>query len=89
MEKLSPCLHLGAISEKLYEKLYKYIKDNPDNNLKKNTEEKEEDITKKIVSARNFEKLCQFNYFFSLMQPAECVGILASQAVFFSIEKLQ
>eukprot|EP01022_Parablepharisma_sp_SALTPOND_P026873 TRINITY_DN650_c0_g2_i2.p1 TRINITY_DN650_c0_g2~~TRINITY_DN650_c0_g2_i2.p1 ORF type:complete len:3079 (-),score=321.26 TRINITY_DN650_c0_g2_i2:17406-26642(-) len=80
MENLNPAVNFGAISEKQYEKIHKYKTANPDKKLR--TEDESEEVgAKKLLSASSFEKLCNFKYFYSLMQPGENVGIIASQAI--------
>ena len=80
METFNPGVNFGAISEKFYEKIQKYKAENPDKKLR--MKEKNEDFSEdKYISANSFENLCNFKYFYSLMQPGESVGIIASQAI--------
>jgi len=80
MESLSPAINFGSISEKFYEKIQKYKAENPDHKLR--VKEKGEDpIEDKLLSANNFENLCNFKYLCSLMQPGESVGVIASQGI--------
>ncbi len=82
LQYLNPAMDFGAISEKMYEKIQKYKTTNPDKKLRPETEgEEAEGANSKMLSARSFEKLCNFKYFYSLMQPGESVGIIASQAI--------
>ena len=82
LEYCNPAAHFGAISEKLYDKVQKYKQTNPDKNLKM---DKNEPTTLNKISPGSLEKLINFKYFFSLMQPGENVGIIASQAVIIDI----
>jgi len=84
METLSPGRYLGAISEKLYDKIQKYKTANPDNKLRDSENEKDQENqvnSSQMISTRSFEKLCNFKYFYSLMQPGESVGIMAGQSI--------
>ncbi|KAJ1960439.1 hypothetical protein GGI12_003802, partial [Dipsacomyces acuminosporus] len=108
----NPSRYLGAISEKIYVELEKYLETNPNGLLQEKKKSKKkhgkEEPAKKTTSlvgrkdrmlasvsdtaallpavnpdcsTRNFRMLQYLNYLHSLIDPGECVGLIAAQGI--------
>lgn len=71
--------HAFATSEKFYEAMSEYIKDNPDALIR---DKKDKDDSKRSTLPRKqVEKILAAKYLRSLVEPGEAVGIVAGQSV--------
>ncbi|KAL8413861.1 hypothetical protein RB594_005194 [Gaeumannomyces avenae] len=85
---LNPALHAFATSEKFFDKMSSYLKDNPDGLVKEKDKEKNaqrQDLSLPSSRARLGRKLAEkvlsAKYMRSLVHPGEAVGIVAGQSV--------
>ncbi|KAI9471308.1 hypothetical protein BX667DRAFT_481632 [Coemansia mojavensis] len=76
--RFNPSRYLGAVSEKFYVELEKYLKANPSGLLYK---KKKHGKAESDCSARNFRLLQYLNYSRSLIDPGESVGLIAAQGI--------
>lgn len=72
LNKFQPWKYLGAISEKLYEKMNDYLIKDPDHKFR---------VEKNKISRSKFKNVIFLNYLNSLIQPGEAVGVLAAQSI--------
>ncbi|KAK8086140.1 DNA-directed RNA polymerase I subunit [Apiospora phragmitis] len=74
--ELNPNRHAFATSEKFYEKLTEYIKNNEDRLLK---EKGDKSASTELIARKYAEILLHTKYLNSLVEPGEAVGIVAGQ----------
>lgn len=76
--ELNPNRHAFATSEKFYEKVTEYIKNNEDGLLK---EKGNKSASTELIARKYAEILLHTKYLSSLVEPGEAVGIVAGQSV--------
>ncbi|KAK8134889.1 DNA-directed RNA polymerase [Apiospora sp. TS-2023a] len=76
--ELNPNRHAFATSEKFYEKVSEYIKNNEDGLLK---EKGNKSASTELIARKYAEILLHTKYLSSLVEPGEAVGIVAGQSV--------
>ncbi|KAI8323716.1 beta and beta-prime subunits of DNA dependent RNA-polymerase [Martensiomyces pterosporus] len=109
--RFNPSRYLGAVSERFYVELEKYLQDNPNGLLQEKKSKKKQDKDEHVnqaesltgrkdkmlasvsdtgalmaavnsdCSPRNFRMLQYLNYLHSLIDPGECVGLIAAQGI--------
>ncbi|KAI0900380.1 beta and beta-prime subunits of DNA dependent RNA-polymerase [Annulohypoxylon nitens] len=79
--ELNPNRHAFSTSEKFYEKVTAYIKDNKDGLIKEKGDKGKKDTTAALIPRKYAEKIFHAKYLSSLMEPGEAVGIVAGQSV--------
>ena len=75
--------HAFATSEKFYEAMSEYMKNNPDALIrdKKDKDESKQTVGVKALPRKQVEKILAAKYLRSLVEPGEAVGIVAGQSV--------
>lgn len=76
LSKLQPDRHFGAVSERIFTSVKKYMEENPDKCL---TEDELEESLK--LPASKFKNLLYLKAFRALAEPGEAVGLLAAQSI--------
>ncbi|KAI2473314.1 beta and beta-prime subunits of DNA dependent RNA-polymerase [Annulohypoxylon bovei var. microspora] len=79
--ELNPNRHAFSTSEKFYEKVTAYIKNNKDGLIKDKGEKGPKNSTAVLIPRKYAEKIFHAKYLSSLMEPGEAVGIVAGQSV--------
>ncbi|KAI0418635.1 hypothetical protein F5X98DRAFT_106601 [Xylaria grammica] len=79
--ELNPNRHAFATSEKFYQKVSDYIKNNKHGLIKEKGEKSNKSSSKALVPRKYAEKIFHSKYLNSLVEPGEAVGIVAGQSV--------
>ncbi|KAI8624615.1 beta and beta-prime subunits of DNA dependent RNA-polymerase [Xylariaceae sp. FL1651] len=79
--ELNPNRHAFATSEKFYQNVSEYVKNNNDGLIKEKGEKGGKLASKVLVPRKYAEKIFHSKYLSSLVEPGEAVGIVAGQSV--------
>lgn len=77
----NPATTAFATSEKFYESMTKYLKENKDGLVRDKSDKKKQSLSKVTLNRKNAEMLFAMKYLRSLVEPGEAVGIVAGQSV--------
>ncbi|KAL2214353.1 beta and beta-prime subunits of DNA dependent RNA-polymerase [Sarocladium strictum] len=77
----SPATNAFATSERFYEKMTDYLKDNKDGLVRDKSDKGKQSPNKQVLNRKNAELLFAMKYLRSLVDPGEAVGIVAGQSV--------
>ncbi|KAH6877351.1 hypothetical protein B0T10DRAFT_566373 [Thelonectria olida] len=77
----NPATTAFATSEKFYDVMTNYLKDNKDGLVRDKSDKKKQSLTKVSLNRKNAEMLFAMKYLRSLVDPGEAVGIVAGQSV--------
>lgn len=77
----NPATTAFATSEKFYEAMTTYLKDNKDGLVRDKKDKKEQALSRVSLNRKNAEMLFAMKYLRSLVEPGEAVGIVAGQSV--------
>ncbi|KAI5457229.1 hypothetical protein BGZ63DRAFT_427953 [Mariannaea sp. PMI_226] len=77
----NPATTAFATSEKFYETMTNYLKENKDGLVRDKSEKKKQFLSRVNLNRKNAEMLFAMKYLRSLVEPGEAVGIVAGQSV--------
>ena len=82
LSAFNPSTNLFALSERFYDAMSSYLKDNVDGLIRdKSSSKKAQDSSRVVLSRKNAEVLFAMKYLQSLVEPGEAVGVVAGQSV--------
>ncbi|KEY64139.1 hypothetical protein S7711_09699 [Stachybotrys chartarum IBT 7711] len=77
----NPATNAFATSEKFYEAMSAYLKENPDGLVRDKSDKTKKTLAKVVLNRKNAEMLFAMKYLRSLVEPGEAVGIVAGQSI--------